>query len=202
MQRVAKKPVISDNGSYYYSTARQRPNIVAGYPYAGLPGQMELFIKSDDDDVNGVPTAAQLQDMQDYFFGDLDGITRVPLDLLNYVPNDATTRRFLVKAITPTDFYIQILGLSPSNADNQTAITAAIEDYFKTRAPYIKGVNVENNGNINENALNSVVQGEIEIIGADKYSSLKIFRTSDDLQFTEYSLGKGETVTVSAVNYI
>lgn len=187
MQRVTKKPVIADNGSYYYRTARERPNIIAGYAYVNDPGNMELYIESDS--TNGEPNANQVYDMDQYFRGNLDGVVRLQPRLEMNMP-DGYTPRFAVRSSLRSNFVVTINGLSPNNTATQEAITAALDDWFATRKPYVKGTSVENTGTITVNAIGAVIQSTIESISADQYGSVSF--TVSGTSYTSYPLGRGE----------
>jgi uncharacterized phage protein gp47/JayE len=200
MQRVAKRPVTSDNNSFYFSTARQRPNIVAGYPYTDKPGQLDLYAESDS--ASGVPTDDQISDLESYFFGGIDNVSRLPLDMEGNLPDDATVARFRVHKSLQSAFETTVLGLDPATAENKTAITEAIQEYYSTRKPYVKGVSIENTGTITQNGLRSVVQSKIEELEANSFSDVTFKTDPGGIVYTKYPLGRGERCKSDTVGYI
>jgi uncharacterized phage protein gp47/JayE len=191
MLQKVQRPPMGGGVADYDHWARERPNIKKGYTYSGdVPGRVELFITASDQ-TDDVPSAAQIQDVYDYILGDIDGIQRIPIWADELLPD--TTPRFEVFASEPTDFITTITDLSPDTPSNREAIEASLDAYYTAIEPFIKGLSVINNGTITLNAIISVVQQEIELLGLDSFTSVS-FATAlvPGTPLTEYPVGKGE----------
>lgn len=188
---AVSRPPMGGAVADYDKWARERPNIEKGYTYSGtVPGRVELYITASDQP-DKVPTAAQIQDVYDYIQGDIDGEQRIPIWALDQLPD--TTDRFEVLASTPTDFITTITGLSPDTAENRSSIENALNEYYGIIEPFIKGLSLVNNGTITINALISVIQQEIEILGLDGFTSVSFATAAaPGTPLTEYPVGKGE----------
>jgi len=200
MQRVAQRPVTSDNFSFYYSTARQVPDILAGYPYTKLPGQLTLFIRTNSTD--GTATTSQKKRVWQYFRGEIDGIVRLPVDLLGYVPDDATKYRFWVGSVYVVNFHCDVQALTPLTDSNKEAVDNAIKSYFKSLEPYIKGVSNSNNGQVQRQALRAVIQATIETIEADSYHDVIITNLATGATVDSYYLNEAQIVSANETSWI
>lgn len=112
------------------------------YPYADelQPGQVTVYAEqvTTPENPDGIPTPEVLQQVADY-------ITGAPPDhMADRAPVDA---RVNVLPITRTMFTARVYDLQDSSGGNganiqdvQQAITAAIEEYFRARAPFIEGL--------------------------------------------------------------
>lgn len=190
LQKVQRPPMGGGVADYDH-WARERPNIKKGYTYSGdVPGRVELFITASDQ-TDDIPSAAQIQDVYDYIMGDIDGVQRIPIWADELLPD--STPRFEVFASTPTDFITTIVGLTPDTPTNRDAIQASVDTYYTSIEPFIKGLSVINNGTITLNAIISVVQQEIELLGLDSFTSVSFATAAvPGTPLTEYPVGKGE----------
>lgn len=187
--KQAQRPPIPDTASYYNYQARRRPNVVAAYMYADKPGQVTIYIETDSSD--GIATPAQCVDMLAWFKGDIDGIPKLNPGLMGVLP-DGATERFAVLPSARTNFNVSISGVTGGGANINTVLTTAVQDWFKLRKPYIKGVSIENTGIIDRNGIRALVQGELSNAGSGVFDDVTFSLTSGGGNITSYALGRGE----------
>lgn len=198
MMRVAQRPVLSDNYSYYYSVARQVPGrqIIAGYPYVERPGQMSLFIRTTSD--YGEATQDQIDDTVKWFDGTTDGTVRLQAGQEGNIPDSATEKRFNVFSVAVVKFRIRVFNLQPLNDTNKQKIADDLGLFLKSRSPYIKGVSTDDFSIINISNLSTRIQNKIDIAGMTSFSAVKLsIDGSTFFSISEYALGKGQ---ISYVN--
>lgn len=195
VNRSLQRPILPDNNSYFYETTRQTPGgeIVAGYPYVVRPGQLELYVRSAAN--NGVPTATQVQAVQEWYDGTYDGEIRIPPHYEGFLPDSPTTSRFIVRGCTNTLFQIKGTGLSPDNDTTQALLAADLLDWFSTRAPFIRGVNVINKSVIDQKSLTSIIQDRVKSGDIDDFNTIQFgLSGSSFIPLTTYTPGRGELV--------
>lgn len=203
MKRSAQQPPLSDNYSFYFTTARQVEDVAAGYPYVGRPSQLDLYIekkvKAAIPTVGArIPDSTILTNVLEHFNGDADGTVRLPLDYFGNLPDDATTKRFNTLPVFETGFTVRVSDLDPDNDENKADIKLAIDTFFAERRPFVKGTSVENNSTISQKALNAVVQNVAEANNMDDFGDVQFSLDTLWLPIeSTYSLTKGELTTVT-----
>jgi uncharacterized phage protein gp47/JayE len=181
-QRAARRPVMSDNYSYYWATTREVDDAFGGYPYVGKPGTLDIYVQAI---APAIPAPGDK-----YFDGTTDGVVRYPPDFDGFLPDNATVPRFNVYGVSETAFECRVYGLSPDTTENREDIDAAIEAYFAERAPYVKGTD----------ALRAVIQNVVEANDMDGFGGVEFSLAASWVPITgNYSLGKGELATVTVV---
>ena len=123
-------------GAYadYANWASQVEGIVNAYPYTGFfPGTVDVYIEASvaSSDEDGIPTDAQVQAVMDAIELDEAGeATRRPVSAV-----------VAVKKIARQPFTVTVQGLVAGEEDAaQAAIEAGIDDYLRSREPFILGV--------------------------------------------------------------
>ncbi len=170
------------------------PGIVNIYPYkSNCPGQVEVYVESTPEssgDPDGIPTNAQLEEVLDAIFLDENGLAsnRPTNDLVNAFPIDRI------------DFDVLVTGLQVENeAEIQQSIQVAVEEYFKGREPFIKGLDVfVRNDRITESAIGGIVN---DIVSADGGIFINAVLFRDGVGLPAFSLGKGEKAKVNTVEF-
>ncbi len=134
IDRFQKRP---QGGAYsdYEIWGEEVAGIVNVYPYTSdCPGQVDVYAEAtveSSGDPDGIPTPAQLQDVLDSIIFDQNG-------LASRRPANALTNTF---PITRLGFDVVVSALTVDNlAEVQEDITAAVEEYFLGRGPYIIGL--------------------------------------------------------------
>lgn len=188
-----KRPQLPDNYSFFNTTARNTPGgeIAAGYAYVQRPGQLRVFVEARGDD--RVPTPEQVQSVYDWFDGTTDGVVRIPPRYVGFLPDEPTTPRFAVVAITSTAFSVRVTGMTPNTDVTQGLVGGDISNWFDDRRPYLRGVSVYNLGLIDVKALTSLVQSRIDSGDIQDFTAIEY--SLDGATFVpidKYFLGEGE----------
>ncbi len=132
LQRVQQRP---QGGAYadYRLWAEDVPGIVNVYPYAGPPGQVNIYVEADEassGSPDGYPTGAQLTAVGDAIELNEAGLaTRRPVSAAKNV-----------LSITRAAFDVQISSLSPDTPETRTAIKDGVDEHLRSREPYIVGI--------------------------------------------------------------
>ncbi len=125
-------------GAYadYRLWAEEVEGIVAVYPYTGtLPGEVDVYCEaspSSSGSEDGVPTSEQLTAVYDIIqLNEAGKATRRPIGAaVNTLP------------IFRSAFAVEITGLTPDTPDTRSAIVDAMDEFLRTRRPFILGLSV------------------------------------------------------------
>lgn len=135
LDRFQRRP---QGGAYadYRVWGEEGAGILNIYPYTSTTnGEIDVFVEatvasSGNDD--GIPTAPQLAEVVSLIELDENG-------LASRRPGGAAVN---VLAITRTAFDVEIAGLLPDLADTRTSIEDAVDEFLRTREPFIVGLSV------------------------------------------------------------
>ena len=193
IDRFQKRP---QGGAYadYEQWGEEVAGIVNVYPYTSdCPGQVDVYAEAtveSSGDPDGIPTAAQLQAVLDSIELDNNG-------LASRRPANALANAF---PIIRTGFEVHVAGLIVDNlAQVQADITAAVEEYFLDREPYIEGLSIlPRRDRITRSAVGGVVDDIVSANGGI-FNSVVISINSVDIEL--YSLGIGEKSKSSSVAF-
>lgn len=182
-----------------YADYKQWGEEVAGilnvYTYTSdCPGQVDLYCEAtvaSSGSPDGIPTGAQLQAV-------LDSVELDDSGLATRRPVGALANSF---AITRTGFDVIISGLTVDNqAQVETDIETAIDDYFATREPYIFGLAVlPRKDQVAESAVGGVIQDVVEAAGG-VFNGVVIELATVPTPL--YTLGIGEKAKAASVTFI
>ena len=194
VDRFQKRP---QGGAYsdYQIWSEEVEGIINAYPYTSTnPGQVDVYCEAtvaSSGSSDGIPTAAQLQAVLDSIELDLTG-------LASRRPANALANSF---TIIRTAFTIEITGLTVDNpASVQASITAAIEEYFLDREPFISGLSIlPRRDRITESAIAGTVEDVVSAAGGI-FTSLAV--KEGGTPFTLRALLKGEKAKATSVTYI
>jgi uncharacterized phage protein gp47/JayE len=132
LDRAQRRP---QGGAYadYQQWAEEVLGIVNAYPYAGPPGQVNIYVEADEassGSPDGIPTAPQLAAVGDAIELNESGLaTRRPISAAkNVLP------------ITRVGFGVQISALSPDTPEIRDALKEGIDEHLRSREPYIVGL--------------------------------------------------------------
>lgn len=178
LQRFQARP---QGGAYadYRIWAEGVPGIVHAYPYTStLPGQVDVYVEADQassGSADGIPTDDQVAAVAAAIeLDDAGGATRRPAGAA-----------VNVKKITRLAFVVTVSDLDPNTPANQAAVSAGIDEYMRSREPYIVGLSVlPREDRITDAAVGGVVDGIVSAIGA----TIGNVTTSPGA----YALGSGE----------
>jgi uncharacterized phage protein gp47/JayE len=158
-QRVQRRP---QGGAYadYQSWAEEVEGIVAAYPYAGAPGEVDVYVEATEassGSPDGIPTAPQLAAVLASIEINEAGLaTRRPVNAaINVLP------------ISRVAFAVTISSLDPDTTENRAAIKEGADEYLRSRRPYIVGLSsLPREDRITEAAVSGIVDSIVNAQGA------------------------------------
>ncbi len=173
----------------YEAWGKEAPNVVSIYPYsAATPGQVDIYAEVDNQ-VDGIPTSDQLDEIEEYLLYDPETgrRTRRPV-----------TAELNMYAISRYEFDITINGLAPDTPANRAAIDDAIDNYLQEREPYIRGLSIIRRDTISQIEVQYIVFSVISALGAT-VSSIALYDITGAIDL--YALGAGEKAKLGTVTY-
>ncbi len=157
--------------------------IVRVYPYKGDPGEVDVYVEASvasSGSADGIPTGPQLTAV----LASINQPNRRPV-------NDAVN----VLAITRAAQALTITGLSPATAALKAKIEGGLQEFLRTREPYIEGLSVlPRTDRITEADLGGIVQA---IVSADGGTVTTITRSGG----ADYTLANGQKAKLGVVTY-
>lgn len=189
--RARAKP---QGGAYadYRIWAEGVAGIVHAYPYAGDPGEIDVYIEatvesSGSDD--GIPTGAQITAVAAAIELEESGLaTRRPV-------NAAVN----VLAITRTAFTVTVTGLADTADGAEEAIQEGADEYFLSREPFIVGLSVlPRDDRVTLAGVSGIIDGIANAYGGT-VASVTLKRGVDLI--TSHTLGNGEKAKAEPVVY-
>lgn len=184
-------------GAYadYAIWATSVPGIINAYPYTGrYPGIVNVFIEASEATAaneDGQPTGDQLeQALEACQFDQGGGPSRRPIGAL-----------VNVSSISRQAFDVSVQGLAASDtALAQQSIEEALDDYLRSRGPYIQGLTrLPRADRITESAVAGVVDEAASGVGATVNSvELNVLGS----QLSAYTLNAGEKAKLGDVVFI
>jgi len=187
-------------GAYsdYRSWGSEVTGITNIYPYSGtVPGTVEIYAEATEDSSgseDGIPTDAQLTAVAEAIEYDEDGLaTRRPVGA-----------NVIVSAITRTEWVVTVSGLIDSTldseADAQEAVTAAVEEYFLAREPYIVGLDVlPRYDTVSRSAVIGAVEDVMTARGGTFSTATLALASAPTVDLELQLLTRGEKVKASVV---
>ena len=196
LDRFQQRP---QGGAYadYAAWGEEVAGIINIYPYTGDPGEINVYAEAtveSSGNADGIPTAAQLQAIDDAIQLDSNGLaTRRPAgSLVN--PSVGITR---------VQFDVEVQGLSVDNeAQVQLSITAALEQYFLAAEPFITGLTVpQRTDRLTLTTITGVVDDVVTSNGGI-FTGVEFSRTGIGTPITAYALGEGQKAKAENVTYV
>lgn len=193
VRRFQRKP---QGGAYadYQGWGEEDPGVVNVYPYTSdTPGEVDVYVEAtvaSSGSADGIPTSGQLAAVAALIDFDEDGLaTRRPANAaINVYP------------ITRTAFDVIVLGLSVADVPaGQAAIEAAIDEYLRSRAPFIVGLSIlPRRDLITRSAVAAAAEDAVTATGGT-IIDVTLERAGDVV--VAHTLGDGETAKLGAVTY-
>lgn len=190
MRRFQRRP---QGGAYadYREWAEDVAGIVSAYPYTGAPGEVDVYVEATPESsgsVDGIPTPAQLDAVYESIQFDVDG-------LASRRPANAAVN---VRPISRASFVATVVGLNaPNIPDAQAAIVDALDDYFRSREPFIEGLSIlPRIDRVTAAAASGVVDDVVSAIGGTVVS---VTLELGGLPQPSYTVGAGEKSKLSSV---
>jgi uncharacterized phage protein gp47/JayE len=195
IDRVQRRP---QGGAYsdYQLWGEEVPGIVSIYPYAGElaggsgPGVVDIYVEADEassGSPDGIPTSPQLASVLAAINLDVGGkATRRPVSA---APN--------VLPISRVGFDVEISGLSPNTPETRDAVQDGLNEYLRSREPFIEGLSVlPRNDRVTTAAVSGIVDTVVSAKGAT-VTKVTLLRSS--VEITAYTLGHGEKSKLAGV---
>lgn len=192
-KRFQRKP---QGGAYadYQLWGEEVAGIAHVYPYAGDPGQVDVFVEAtveSSGDPDGIPTGAQLTAVFDSINLDQGGLaSRRPVNAaVNVLP------------ITRTAFDVKVFGLDAADlSGTQADLEAGIDEFLRGREPFIVGLSVlPREDRITAASVGGVVEGIVSAAGGS-LTKLELFKGG--LQIDAYTLTTGEKAKFGSPTYV
>jgi uncharacterized phage protein gp47/JayE len=186
---VQRRP---QGGAYadYQSWAEEVEGIVHAYPYTGdNPGEVDVYIQATEassGDPDGIPTGAQITAVEESIQLNEAGLaTRRPVGAaVNVLP------------ISLAEFDVEISGLEPDTAEARAAIEDGLDEYLRSREPFIVGLSVlPRDDRVTNAAVSGIVDDIVSALGA----------TVTTVELTPgpaYTLGPGEKARLGTPTYV
>ena len=156
--QLAAFPPNVGTASWFYTKALSVPGITRAYPYVSqtFPGRIELYCVADDN-TDGIPSDAQLEDVEAI----MDEAYNNIMWAVNILPNG---QKRLEAFASPIDEYDVVItdGTPSLSATEKELLETSINNYFLTRNPYINGLSLENQGSVEEVAITATAQNTLD----------------------------------------
>ncbi len=181
----------------YEQWGEEVEGIINVYPYTGDPGQVDVYSEAtvaSSGSPDGIPTAAQLQAVEDSINFDENGLaTRRPANaFVNSLP------------ITRESFDVEVEGITgvADIAQLEADITAAMEDIFTQAEPFINGLTIPPRlDNITRSALIGAVEDLVTAVNG-LFTTVRFEVTGSGTPLELYTLGRGEKAKADSVTFI
>jgi len=188
-KRVQRRP---QGGAYadYYEWAIGVAGIVAVYPYAGDPGELDVYVEAtpaSSGSADGIPTGPQLAAVK----------SAISLDVSGRATQRPVNAAVNVKPITRTQIDLIVYGLQADDiASAKTAINSGVDEWLRSREPFIEGLStLPRDDRITVAAIGGIVDGIVSAIGG---SITSVALSIGSIPETAYTLGAGEKAKLSA----
>lgn len=165
VRHVQRRP---QGGAYadYQTWGEEVLGIVNIYPYAGEivgasgPGWVDVYVEASAEtaeDEDGTPTSAQLAAVE----------AAINLDLAGKATRRPANARLNVQPITRTGFALEVAGLQPDTPESRAAIEEGVDEYLRSREPFIEGLSVlPRDDRVTEAAVSGIVDTIVSAQGA------------------------------------
>jgi len=195
VRRVQQRP---QGGAYadYAQWGEEDPGIVHVYPYrAALPGQVDVYVEATEassGSVDGIPTTAQLALVKALIDYDVAGkATRRPV---NAGVN--------TKPVSRVAFDVRVTGLIANDGEQplvEQAIRAAVDEYLRSREPFIVGLSVlPRQDRVTQAAVSGIVDDVASNLGA---SVTSVAMQISGEAFAAFTLDNGQKAKLGAVSF-
>lgn len=178
----------------YQAWGEEDPGILHVYPYAGAPGEVDLYVEAtvaSSGSEDGIPTAAQLEAVAELVEFTQEGLaSRRPVNAaVNVLP------------ISRVTFDLTITGLdAPDIAVAEAAVEAAADEYFRAREPYIVGLSsFPRNDRVTLAAVSGAVDDAVSALGGTVAS---VVLELSGIPTPAYTLGDGEKAKLGTTTYV
>ncbi len=149
-------------GAYadYQGWALEAPGISHAAPSAGPPGQVFVYCEADtvsSGSPDGIPTAPQLA----------GALAAINLNVAGLATRRPVGAAVTALAIIRTGFVLKITGLLPDTTATRGAVRDGVDEYLRTREPFIDGLSsLPRTDRIAAAAVSGVVETIVQAVGA------------------------------------
>jgi uncharacterized phage protein gp47/JayE len=177
----------------YQTWAEQEPGILNVYPYRGAPGEVDVYVEATEEssaNADGIPTTAQLARVLELIELDVGG-------LASQRPVNAAVN---VRPITRRSFDVTVTGLDASDAAAaRTAIENAVDEYLRSREPFIVGLSaLPRLDRITLSAVSGIVEEAASSVGG----TITLVRLSQSTApVIAYTLAAGEKAKLGTITF-
>jgi hypothetical protein len=194
------KSVTYDNGLFVAVSSTGTGDRVMTSGEFSFPVDRTVYIEAESSiDPDGIAPDSLLSEVRDNINYDPDtGLSRPPLGLTNST--------LYVESITRIEFFIQLEGINVASdqlVDAKSDIEDALDLYFAEIAPFLDGVDVENekNDTVTDLTLSDVIQDVLESYGGSA-ETVSFGLTAGTFDQGTYTLEPGELAKNGGVTYV
>jgi hypothetical protein len=198
------------NATDHKKWAEEVAGVFKAFPYAGkpidppltdYPSDRTVYIEADTTiDADGIAPGSLLDEVR-------DSINTDPVTLLSRPGLGFTDSTLFVESIIRTAFIVTITNLvvdAAKEADTKTAISLALDTYFRAIAPFLTGIDLEQERNdfITNLTVSEVVQDILSANGASGEDVSFAVSTAPGTPLANYRLDPGELSKLDSVVYV
>lgn len=183
----------------YAQWGEEVPGVLEVLPYKGLPGEVDVYVlasETSSGDADGIPTAAQLSAVRD----------AIELNVAGKASRRPVGAAVNVRPIARTAFEVEVESLLVHDAtpgavaEAEKRIEAAVDEYLRSRRPFLLGLSeLPRKNRITQAATAGVVS---ELADASGYSVAKVTVKRSAAPTVVYTLGDGELAKLGAISFV
>lgn len=192
IRRFQSKP---QGGAYadYQIWGESVAGIAHVYPYTGDPGEVDVYVEATEassGSADGIPTGAQLTAVA----------AAIELDDEGLASNRPANAAVNVLAITRTAFDVTVTGLdAPDLTEAQSTIEQAVDEYLRSREPFIVGLSIlPRTDRVTLAAVSGVIDDVVSAVGG---SVTTVALTVASAATPAYTLGAGEKAKLGTLTF-
>lgn len=187
LDRIQKRP---QGGAYadYKAWGEEVPGILHIYPYAGLPGQVDVYVEAVPTlgNPDGDPTLAQLDAVK----------ASIQLNESGLATRRPVSAAVNVAAVSRKAFDVRIANLAPDTPTTRSAIREGVAEYLSSREPFIVGISsLPRLDRVTQAALAGIVDTIVSANGATISGATLLL---SGVPIPAYTLTRGEKSKLNA----
>lgn len=193
LRRFQAKP---QGGAYadYQIWGEDVAGIAHVYPYTGDPGEVDVYVEATEassGSEDGIPTGAQLTAVAE----------AIELDDAGLASNRPAGAAVNVYAITRRAFDVTVTGLeAPDVAAAEDSIEQAVDEYLRSREPYIVGLStLPRVDRVTLAAVSGVVDDVVSAVGG---AVADVDLTASAVPIIAITLGAGEKAKLGTISFV
>jgi len=195
-QRVIERAALQPQGGAYADYriwGADVAGILSVWPYTGDPGEVDVYVEATEassGSADGIPTQAQLDAVA----------TAIALDSGGLATNRPANALVNTLPITRTGFGVVVGGLEAADLSAaETAVTNALDDWLRTRAPFIVGLSfLPREDRVTQGSVGGIVNQAAETVGGT-VAQVSLFRGLTEIN--GYTLDEGELAKLGTITF-